>query len=75
MPIPIEREPGFPSWFETEHCCFCGAKTVHWHTPKDVAVCEPCAEIHEPVDVPSKAEWCASPQGRGIRVDVERPVR
>lgn len=61
MPIPIEQEdPSLTRMFGRclEHCCFCFAPTPFWHTRKDVAVCEECAPVHDPRDVPSKPEWC-----------------
>lgn len=68
--IPLTREdddvwpaPAYP----LEHCCFCGSRTRFWYTPKDVAVCPDCAQSHDASDVPSKEEWCASPQGNGHR--------
>lgn len=48
-----------------EHCCFCGRPTRMWFQPRDVAVCVSCAEVRSPDEVPTKEEWCESPQGRG----------
>lgn len=42
-----------------ERCCFCRTQTQYWSKARDVAVCEPCADIHEEVEVPSKKEWCS----------------
>ncbi len=64
MPIPTKREPvGEGPPFEA--CCFCDRRTPFWteladRTPgQQVACCEPCAEKHEPSEVPTKAAWCA----------------
>lgn len=55
MPIPVTKDdapdPG-------EHCCFCYRLTRFWYEPKDVAVCQSCADTHEPSEVPTKAIWC-----------------
>ena len=47
-----------------EWCCFCWEPTPYWHTPKDVAVCQECAMIHTPEEVPTKEEWCAEARKR-----------
>ena len=62
--IKLEPDSNEPGWVCLERCCFCGKRTGYWHTPKDVPVCLSCAETHEDSDVPSKKEWCASPQGK-----------
>ena len=65
--IPLTPDPAdFPPNLPPEHCCFCAGKTKLWYAPKDVAVCQICAEIRSPSEVPTKEEWCNSPQGRGI---------
>jgi len=55
--IRVESEPAGagPPY---ERCCFCRKPTNTWYKPKDVAVCPTCAGRANPVDVPSKAEWC-----------------
>lgn len=46
-----------PAWEPAEPCCFCSAPTRYWFAPKDVAVCQACAEKREADEVPSKREW------------------
>ncbi len=46
-----------PKWMPAEPCAFCCKPTRYWYTPKDVAVCQACAEIHTPEEVPSKRDW------------------
>ena len=65
MTIPLVREPESLSWLGSEHCAFCGQVTAYWQKATDVAVCQPCAEDHEEADLPTKEEWCESPQGKG----------
>jgi len=57
MSVPTTKQPDPEPPFE--RCCFCRKPTMHWHAPKDVAVCLECAETHEPAEVPSKANWLA----------------
>lgn len=65
--IPLSPDPDdIPRWLGSEHCCFCGAATRLWHAPRDVAVCASCAETHEEAEVPTKDEWCESPQAYGF---------
>lgn len=67
MTIPLTREPEtVPGWMGLEHCCFCAARTPLWYAPKDVAVCAPCGAAREPDEVPTKAQWCASRQAKGV---------
>jgi hypothetical protein len=65
MAVEITREPEDSPIWSLEHCCFCASRTRFWHTPKDVPVCQPCAEIREASEVPSKQEWLRSPQAFG----------
>ena len=60
MPVAIEKEADEAPFRTREHCCFCFKATSYWHTPKDVAVCPVCAEVHEDTDVPTKKDWCKS---------------
>lgn len=46
-----------PKWMPAESCAFCKAPTRYWFSPKDVAVCQSCAEKHEACEVPTKREW------------------
>lgn len=40
-----------------ERCCICRRHTPYWHQ-SDVALCQPCALVTAPNDLPCKAEWC-----------------
>lgn len=48
---------------DTERCCFCRAHTHTWTNLPDrqpgqqVACCEACARVADPVDVPTKKAW------------------
>lgn len=42
-----------------ERCCFCRTPTRYWFQPKDVAVCQDCAEHMTVAEVPTKDEWFA----------------
>lgn len=57
--IVVEHD-GFPAWMGGESCAFCRRSTFFWYKPKDVAVCQPCAETVSSEDVPSKREWLNS---------------
>ena len=46
-----------PNWMPAEPCAFCATPTRFWFAPKDVAVCESCACLHDAGDVPSKRDW------------------
>ena len=61
----VEEPKEFQDNRYSEHCCFCGTGTRKWYRPKDVPVCDPCAEVFDPKDVPSKEFWCNSPQAEG----------
>lgn len=63
--IEIVEEPH--TGMALEHCCFCAVRTKTWFAEKDVAVCRSCAEHKVSADVPSKADWCRSPQAKGFR--------
>jgi hypothetical protein len=63
MGIEVVREEA--TRMEQEHCCFCAVKTAWWSPKRDVAVCPSCAARKDECDVPSKAEWCRSPQAKG----------
>lgn len=70
MSVPVVHEdPALTRKFRglLEFCCFCWKPTTSWHEPKDVAVCESCAETHEPEDVPSKDAWCAAVAARSVQ--------
>lgn len=62
MPIPIHRED--PEDPPVERCCFCRNVTPFWTSLSDrkggqqVACCEHCAGRGDPVDVPTKDQWC-----------------
>lgn len=74
--IPTQREPGEWRRWESERCCFCRKPTPFWTALEDrtpgqqVACCETCSGLHEPSEVPSKAEWCDSE-----RVKTPRTIR
>lgn len=58
--IQVSAEPPEMKRFTPETCCFCKQPTRFWYTPKDVACCPICAQIHSPEEVPSKEEWMQS---------------
>lgn len=49
-----------PNWWPAEACAFCKTPTRYWYAPKDVAVCQSCADSHEEHDVPCKRDWLNS---------------
>lgn len=60
---PVQPEP--KPWEPVqESCCKCGVGTRHWtelpeRTPgEQVALCEGCAKVTPPVEVPTKTAWC-----------------
>jgi hypothetical protein len=73
MTIEVKQEPtNHPAAafnvHELELCCFCWKPTPFWARAEevdenghanDVACCPPCAETHEPSELPSKEAWCA----------------
>lgn len=66
MSIPIKRESGpFAGW-PHERCCKCRACTPFWTALADrkpgeqVAICQACAEKHEPNEIPTKQAWFES---------------
>jgi hypothetical protein len=66
--IPLIPDPDdMPRHMPPEHCCFCGSATRMWYAPRDVAVCTSCAQMRDESEVPTKDEWCESPQAFGIR--------
>jgi len=65
--IPLSPDPeDMPRNMPPEHCCFCGKATRMWYAPRDVAVCTACAETRDGSEVPTKDEWCESPQAFGF---------
>jgi len=65
--IPLSPDPeDMPRHMPPEHCCFCAAPTRLWYAPRDVAVCTSCAETRDESEVPTKDEWCESPQAFGV---------
>lgn len=59
--IPLTPDPvDMPRSMPDEPCCFCGKGARTWYEPRDVAVCETCAETRDPSEVPSKTAWCAA---------------
>jgi hypothetical protein len=54
IPVKHDGEP-----FPVEACCFCGAPTCYWYTPRDVACCRNCAKTHKASEVPTKRAWMA----------------
>jgi hypothetical protein len=75
--IPLVPDPeDLPAFIRTmaEGCCFCGRPTRMWFQPKDVAVCVSCAKVRNPEEVPTKEQWCESPQGQG-RSSMSEPRR
>lgn len=40
-----------------EHCCICYARTLYWYLPKDVSLCQRCAESATVDQIPNKSEW------------------
>lgn len=42
-----------------ERCCLCRTKTRYWYTPKDVALCQQCAQTATAKEIPTKREWIA----------------
>jgi len=64
MAIDLAPDPDNAPGRVREHCCFCFRPTAHWYAPKDVAVCISCAEVRDPAEVPTKAQWCASVRDR-----------
>lgn len=49
-----------PKWLPAEPCAFCKMPTRYWYAPKDVAVCQTCAEVKSEAEVPSKRDWLVS---------------
>lgn len=46
----------------SEKCCICRHPTLYWYKSpvglqETVAVCQFCADVADPSDVPSRAEW------------------
>ena len=40
-----------------ERCSVCHTRTDTWYEPKDVPLCEGCAELVNHDDVPNKERW------------------
>jgi hypothetical protein len=53
-----------------ERCCLCRERTPFWFTPKDVALCRPCAKTATADKLPTKEEWIAKERAlrSGLRV-------
>jgi hypothetical protein len=57
MTVTITADKGI--WAGLEPCACCGKLTATWYEPKDVALCNECAESVEDHDIPTKEQWFA----------------
>lgn|GEM_PF-3090729 len=61
---------GTPKWWPAENCCVCRTPTRFWFTPRDVALCPPCAETATESSLPTKTEWFAAERAHAPRTFV-----
>lgn len=62
--VSVTPEPPGLEPFGIERCCVCDVPTKFWYTPKDVALCKPCAANAQEADLPAKPEWMADQRRR-----------
>lgn len=59
MAIVVEHEPAdIVACPIQERCCFCREFTRYWAMNFDVACCQRCAGNADPMDLPTKEQWC-----------------
>jgi hypothetical protein len=58
--LKVTLEPAGLRSIPQERCCFCREATPYWYTPKDVAMCRPCANKAKRSQVPTKVAWCTA---------------
>ena len=62
--LRVKKEPKELESMGLEHCCLCRERTHFWYTPKDVALCRPCAKTATETALPTKEEWIAKERAR-----------
>jgi len=62
--LQVTKEPRGLARMGLERCCLCREHTPFWYTPKDVALCRPCAKTATADRLPTKEEWVAKERAR-----------
>ena len=57
MTVEVTKEPE-GNW-PLENCCICRSPTLYWYGTgeRNVALCQWCADLVEPDELPTKAQW------------------
>lgn len=59
MSVEVHKEPDSMDCWPKERCCVCRTSTSYWYGtgPLNVALCQACAILAEPSNLPTKAQW------------------